>query len=89
VTSIWSLTKVYNYPYSYTDSSDRFKEISMPSKESFYNILNDQHISDEDYDRARQNKSFFNVQDMKGYHDHYILIDVLLLSDVFDKFSSI
>jgi hypothetical protein len=74
------------YPYSYMDSSARFKETSLPSKDRFYDILNDQHLSDEDYDRARQTRSFFNVQDLKGYHDHYLLTDVLLLSDVFENF---
>jgi hypothetical protein len=69
------------------DSSDRFKKISLPSNESFYDIINDQHISDDH--RARQNWFLFNVQDMKGYRNHYLLTDVLLLGDVFEKFSPI
>ena len=40
------------YPYDYMDGVERFEEPILPPKESFYNILNDEHISDEDYAHA-------------------------------------
>ena len=33
------------YPYEYMDSWERFKEESLPDKESFYSKLNDKHIT--------------------------------------------
>ena len=35
------------YPYEYMDSWKRFKEESLPDKESFYRELNNEHITDE------------------------------------------
>ena len=40
------------YPYEYMDSWKRFKEKSLPDKESFYSELNKEHITDEDYAHA-------------------------------------
>ena len=37
------------YPYEYMDSWKRFKEESLPDKESFYSELNKEGITDEDY----------------------------------------
>ena len=39
------------YPYDYMDSFEKFKK-KLPSKEEFYNILNNENISDEDYKHA-------------------------------------
>ena len=35
-------------PYEYMDDWKRFKEESLPDKESFYSELNNEHITDED-----------------------------------------
>ena len=40
------------YPYDYMDSFEKFKS-QLPTKEEFYSILNDEHISDEDYRHAQ------------------------------------
>ena len=37
------------YPYEYMDSWKRFKEESLPDKESFYSELNKEYITDKDY----------------------------------------
>ena len=42
------------YPYDYIDSFSKFDKTESPTKEEFYNILNDQHISDEDYEHAQK-----------------------------------
>ena len=42
------------YPYEYMDSWKRFKEESLPDKESFYSELNKEGISDEDYAHAQK-----------------------------------
>jgi len=40
----------------------------------------------QDYDRAQQIWTFFNITTLQQYHDHYLLSDVLLLADVFEHF---
>ena len=42
------------YRYEYMDSWKRFKEVSLPDKESFYSELNNEHITDEDYEHAQK-----------------------------------
>ena len=40
------------YPYDYMDSFNRFSEKKLPNKDDFYSILNDEHISDTQYEHA-------------------------------------
>ena len=42
------------YPYEYMDSWERFNEISLPNKESFYSNLNMEDITDVDYRHANR-----------------------------------
>ena len=37
------------YPYDYMDSFEKFNETELPNKDSFYNILNDEHITEYNY----------------------------------------
>ena len=73
------------YPYDYMDSFDKFNE-KLPPKEEFYSILNDEHISDEDYQHAQHVCNTFSLKNMGEYHDLYLASDVLLLADVFENF---
>ena len=73
------------YPYDYMDSFKKFKE-QLPSKEDFYSILNDEHISDDDYQHAQNVWKKFNLKNMGEYHDLYLQSDILLLADVFENF---
>ena len=41
------------YPYDFMDSFDKFNSEKLPPKEEFYGILNDEHITDEDYKHAQ------------------------------------
>ena len=74
------------YPYEYMDSFNRFEETQLPNKEDFYSILNDEHISDEDYEHAKRVWKKLRSKTMGDYHDYYLASDVLLLSDVFENF---
>ena len=47
------MTRKGVYPYSYCDNFEVFKESTLPDKNSFYNTLNDSHISDKDYEHAQ------------------------------------
>ena len=73
------------YPYDYMDSFDKFNE-KLPTKEEFYSVLNNEHISDEDYKNAHNVWNAFSLKNMGEYHDLYLKSDVLLLTDVFENF---
>ena len=73
------------YPYDYMESFDKFNE-KLPPKEEFYSLLNDEHISDEDYEHAKNVWNTFSLQNMGDYHNLYLGSDVLLLTDVFENF---
>ena len=40
------------YPYDYMDSFDKFNDKNLPSKEKFFCMLRDEHITDKDYEHA-------------------------------------
>ena len=73
------------YPYDYMDSFDKFNE-KLPTKEDFYSILNNQHISDDEYKHAQTVWSTFSLKNMGEYHNLYLKSDILLLADVFENF---
>ena len=73
------------YPYDYMDSFDKFHE-KLPTKEDFYSILNNQHISDDEYKHAQNVWSTFYLKNMGEYHNLYLKSDILLLADVFENF---
>ena len=73
------------YPYDYMDSFKKFEE-QLPKKEDFYSILNDENISDEDYQHAKNVWNKFDLKNMGEYHDLYLQSDILLLADVFENF---
>ena len=73
------------YPYDYMDSFDKFKS-QLPSQEDFFSILNNEHISDENYQHAKNVWNTFNLENMGEYHDLYLQSDILLLADVFENF---
>ena len=74
------------YPYEYMDSWKRFKEESLPDKESFYSELNKEGITDEDYAHAQKVWDALNIKNLGEYHDLYVQSDTALLADVFENF---
>ena len=74
------------YPYDHMDSFDRFNETKLPVQQDFYSILNNEHISDEQYKHAQNVWNTFNLKTMGDYHDLYLKSDILLLADVFENF---
>ena len=52
----------------------------------FMSILNNEHITNEDYCHAQKVWNTFQLQTMGEYHNLYLKSDILLLSDVFENF---
>ena len=74
------------YPYYYMDCFKKFDQTELPTKEQFYSILNDQYVTNGEYDHARKVWTTFNIKTMGKYHDLYLMSDVLLPADVFESF---
>ena len=74
------------YPYDFMDSMEKFENKELPKIEDFYTTLNEEHISEKDYNHAKEVWNAFRIKNMAEYHDLYLQSDVLLLTDVFENF---
>lgn len=74
------------FPYKYIDNITKLDETKLPEKEQFYNDLTDEHISDEEYERAKFVWNLFKCNSIGEYSDIYLKSDVLLLADIFQNF---
>ena len=50
-------------------------------------IISDGHIDFNDYLTCKKTWNKFEMKNMGDYHDHYLKKDVLLLADVYEKFT--
>ena len=80
------LTRKGVYPCDYVSSIEALTETQLPSKQEFYSKLNDEDITDDDYQHALNVWNTFNCKPIRDYHDLYLKSDVLLLADVFENF---
>ena len=74
------------YPYTFVDGADKFLLNELPPKDAFFNDLRQEAISDADYAHAQLVWDEFDCQTLGEYHDLYLKLDVLLLSDCFESF---
>jgi hypothetical protein len=58
----------------------------LPPKDSFYCEMNEEGITNDEYERERTMWSAFIYKTFPIYHDLYLKIDVVLLADVFENF---
>jgi len=64
----------------------RFDETELPPIDCFYDTLNNEPLDPKDYERAQRIWKHFGITNLRAYHEHYQLSDVLLLADVFESF---
>ena len=76
------------YPYEYMYSWEKFVETTLPPKKYFYNNLNLEDMSDEDYTHAQKVRDVFKIKHLGEYHDLYVQKDTLLLADVYENFGN-
>ena len=80
------LTRKGVYPYDYVSSLEKLSETQLPPKEEFYSKLNDEDITDDDYQHTIRVWNTFGCKTIRDYHDLYLKSDVMLLADVFENF---
>ena len=71
------------------DSWERFNETELPPKKEFYNKLNLEDITDNDYLYAQKVWDTFKIKNLGEYHDLYVQSDTSLLADVFENFRKV
>ncbi|XP_064215761.1 uncharacterized protein LOC135265262 [Tribolium castaneum] len=74
------------FPYSFIDDFSKLDLTELPQKIDFYDKLRDEHISEDDYQRANTVWNTFHCQTLGEYSDLYLKSDILLLADVFENF---
>jgi len=74
------------YPYEYMTDESKLDETELPPKSAFYNWLVGKDLDDEQYERAKQLWTKRSMTTLRDWHHFYLLLDVLLLADVFEAF---
>ena len=67
------------------DSFTQF-EHPLPDFDEFWDELKEEAISNEDYEHVTELWDTFNLQNLGDLHDLYVISDVLLLTDTFEKY---
>ena len=71
------------------DSFNKFNEIENPPKEAYNSIVNNQEVTDQDYEHSQLIWKKENIKSLGEYHDLYLKFDVLLLAEIFENFRNI
>jgi len=77
------------YPHDYVNCTDKLSERSLPPKDEFYSKLNDEDVTNDDYNHAKTVWREFGMKTLSGYLELYNITDVLLVADVFKSFRDV
>lgn len=80
------LLKKGTFPYEYFSCSEKLNEATLPSKDSFFSLLTNSHITDEEYAHAHNVFKKFKCRTFKDYVEIYCATDTALLAEVFCHF---
>lgn len=80
------VTRKGSFPYEYCDDWSTLDETALPPIDKFYTSLTELTISPDDYERAKYVWNKFGIKTLGEYSDWYLMVDVLLLTDVFENF---
>ena len=61
------------YPHDYMSSFDKFNKKQLVTKDEFYSILSDEHISDDQCKHVQNVWNTSNLKTMGDYHDFHTL----------------
>ena len=65
---------------------ENFNETELPSKDKFYSSLGLEDISDSDYRQANKVFEVIKLNNIGDYHDLYVQVDTVQLTDIFENF---
>ena len=88
------LKKKDPYPYQWVTNINKFNYPKLPPKNAYDSRLNKNKrskqfsISNEEYNRLLEVWNILKFKTFKDYHNLYLKKDVLLLTDIFEKFIS-
>jgi len=74
------------FPYTYFDSPARMTETALPSRQHFFNDLEQEECSQERYAKAQQVWTDCECSTLEDYMLLYLRCDVYQLADVFERF---
>ena len=66
------LTKKGIFPYQWCSSFDCFKSTELPPRAEFWDSLKNQHITEEEYQHAKEVWSSFKLTSFGQYNDLYL-----------------
>ncbi|XP_050535022.1 uncharacterized protein LOC126902042 [Daktulosphaira vitifoliae] len=84
--SLELVTRKSVFPYEYVDCWERLEETRLPPRDQFYSSITHQTVSEEDYEHGKKMWQHFSCFTLGDYSDKYLLVDVMILADVFEKF---
>jgi len=81
-------TKKHFFPYSFLDHVGKFHpSVQIPGRDSFFNDLTNESISDKNWERTQKVISTFNLKNFNDYARFYCCSDTLLLAQVWVNYA--
>ena len=68
------------------DSFEKFNQTELPAKEHFYSILNDKHITNDEYDHAKKFRRLLKLRQWVNTMTYTLEVMCSWLADVFESF---